>query len=1234
MPIPAGVTTATVHHDAPISFSGDPGRVMANFTPSATLVWEATGTPLAAFFDAISPESGEPLEVELPHTDQAGFVDGAGNDVTDWHYSVKLWFFKDGQKISFPPRDFQLTSGQTLVDLALIPYGEAMDPTVAPQSYVTSVNTLTGEVLLPLDSLTDVTAPSPTNGQVLVWDSATSRWVNGSASGSSSLDSLSDVTTPTPSNGQALIWDSATSQWKNTTLAAIPSALDTLTDVTAPSPTDGQVLTWDSGTSRWVNEAVPTPSVPALDALTDVTAPSPTDGQALVWDSGTSRWVNETLTTGGGPLDGLTDVTAPTPADGQVLTWDSGTSAWVNEAVPAPALDALSDVTAPSPSDGQALVWNTGTSRWVNGSTVASALDSLSDVTAPSPTDGQALVWDSGTSKWVNETVGAASVVALNVRDYGAVGDGTADDTTAIQAALDAVPDGGRAVYIPAGHYKVTATLQITKDGTTLFGDGSGNRGGATQTSNATRLEPTAAVTGSVLLVQRVADDRPLQGVTLRDFTIDGALLGTAVTGITFRCNQGHMDRVHVWKMSGTGLRVMGYASPAWDTYDSTFHNLLIAQNAGTGILLDEDAADTHWSHCISLSNQDNLIVKSSSAQFTGCHFYGPVRHDIWFDGGGSRTKFANCKIEGLKNHMVLIDSTNGGYSDIQFTGCGFAALTSDITDNTYDYVHITGPSANGITRTSFVGNSFSLKGGSTLKPRYAINLDGNAVQGSVIIANSFGPASHWGTAAVLDNGSSSTPATIKSNANVADAGGLVPFVNVADYGAKGNGTDDTVAIQAALDAVPATGGTVWFPPGIYKVSATIVIGSDNTTIRGSGPGARAGSYTGKGTAIQAAVGTEFTGPVVKIARPDATRAVHAPKLVDLAIDAQGVTAAGAGPVDALHITAIRGDFDNIALWSASGHNIRMVGLSSSFTSTGNTFRSILTSLAGGSGIHVDTDAPDNHFTNCVVDSNGRGIQTLSPRTHVLGTDFTANTLSHVYLIDAGASSRFTACKFRSAANHGVEITTTTTGISDVAFSACHFDGNGTAANNTYDHLNVGGSTSFAVSRLGVVACSFTSSATNKPRYGVNFATSAVQNAQLVGNTFGSSTHFGTSAYINSSNSTLKHQVKGNINVADVRNSSSQTANYTLVTADADTNVDMNLATAITLTVPLNSAAPMPIGTRVQITQIGAGQVTVAATGGVTLNTASTLTTRAQYSVINLRKRSTDTWVVSGDLTP
>lgn len=64
-----------------------------------------------------------------------------------------------------------------------------------------------------------------------------------------------------------------------------------------------------------------------------------------------------------------------------------------------------------------------------------------------------------------------------NVRNYGALGDGSTDDTVAIQAAINACGTaGGGIVFFSAGSYKITAALIITSDYVTLQGVGSASR--------------------------------------------------------------------------------------------------------------------------------------------------------------------------------------------------------------------------------------------------------------------------------------------------------------------------------------------------------------------------------------------------------------------------------------------------------------------------------------------------------------------------------------------------------------------------------------------------------------------------------------------------------------------------------------------------------------------------------------------------------------------------------------
>ncbi len=98
-------------------------------------------------------------------------------------------------------------------------------------------------------------------------------------------------------------------------------------------------------------------------------------------------------------------------------------------------------------------------------------------------------------------------------------------------------------------------------------------------------------------------------------------------------------------------------------------------------------------------------------------------------------------------------------------------------------------------------------------------------------------------------------------------------------------------------------------------------------------------------------------------------------------------------------------------------------------------------------------------------------------------------------------------------------------------------------------------------------------------------------------------------------------------------NTNRQAASYSLILSDRGKLVEMNVATANTLTVPLNSSIAFPIGTEINIAQYGAGQTTIVATSGVTIrSTNSWLKINARYGAATLVKIGTDEWYLFGNL--
>ena len=96
---------------------------------------------------------------------------------------------------------------------------------------------------------------------------------------------------------------------------------------------------------------------------------------------------------------------------------------------------------------------------------------------------------------------------------------------------------------------------------------------------------------------------------------------------------------------------------------------------------------------------------------------------------------------------------------------------------------------------------------------------------------------------------------------------------------------------------------------------------------------------------------------------------------------------------------------------------------------------------------------------------------------------------------------------------------------------------------------------------------------------------------------------------------------------------------YTFVLADANNElITASNASAQTYSIPTNANVAFPIGSQINIIQIGAGQVTInAVTSGTTTvlsngATAAAPKLRVQYSSATLIKVATDTWYVIGDI--
>jgi hypothetical protein len=295
----------------------------------------------------------------------------------------------------------------------------------------------------------------------------------------------------------------------------------------------------------------------------------------------------------------------------------------------------------------------------------------------------------------------------VSVKDFGATGDGTTDDTTFIQAALDA----SRNVFFPPGTYKVTATLDLPAMTTTsnnnavLEGHMVIRGAGMTQTA----IEYSG--TGYCFNAADTGVSGPRTGIQMDGFTLRGASGNTASGGI--RLQNARMARVrdlHIHSFpSGDGLTLYadGTGGSWYASVDSCFFGWW--KQDGTAFVYGTD--NTYWlQRGIVIDGLEDGSGKSNEHHISNCALWNcsdaaidNTGHDS--DGNAGVPDSTQSGLLGGGGGSVLSTSTIYALECMELESDGVASATSttvvldataSATDDIYNGLFVTITSGQG----------------------------------------------------------------------------------------------------------------------------------------------------------------------------------------------------------------------------------------------------------------------------------------------------------------------------------------------------------------------------------------------------------------------------------------------------------------------------------------------------------------------------------------------------------
>jgi hypothetical protein len=475
--------------------------------------------------------------------------------------------------------------------------------------------------------------------------------------------------------------------------------------------------------------------------------------------------------------------------------------------------------------------------------TAAAALAALGGVADPLTTAGDMIVAGAGGAPGRLPVGSPGQMLAVDagglpqwssngqysVRDFGAAGDGVTDDTAAIQAAVNAcVPSGGGTVYFPPGSYAISSTVTVPPltngaQGTPVILLGAG----PTQ-DGFFGNKPF----GSMCIAKNLAGDMFATVDTTEQNTVCAARLGFYGNNAGIGASQTAGDLLHLY-----------------NTTESWFRDVEVYGAFGNGINLDSiNVNGQAASCCCSIDHVrvehcgGNGILLSQMIQgmITQSHVEGCGGCGINLGSQCAQVAITNSSVEGCSEHGISLTGqqhmvTNlwcgeNGWAGIYVAGGGHRVSNSIFVGNASKDALYPGVQFEDATGCSLIG-CVSTDDGDGFQ-HYGF-LEDAASDYNVVIGNDF-----TGNISSAVSGLAGKHTVLQTNLGHADTGNWATEYNVVQYGSAGDGvTDDTTAIQAAVNAcVAGGGGVVIFPPGTYVVSSTITVPQNSYTEPGSNP--------------------------------------------------------------------------------------------------------------------------------------------------------------------------------------------------------------------------------------------------------------------------------------------------------------------------------------------------------------------------------------------------------------